>query len=117
MAGRDRGFSTKVRAAINLDVVKGYREAMQGFAGMRNLDLWYARLDVDSLINDFQAAMSPEAIARMEKNLARARTKDSLKAFSKLTQLVDGEPRIVSDPPLIVPIDELVPEGEKATTR
>jgi uncharacterized protein (DUF2252 family) len=116
VAGRDRGFSAKVRAAINLDVVKGYREAMVGFAGMRNLDLWYARLDIDSLIRDFQGAMTPEATARFEKNLERARTKDSLKAFSKLTHLVDGESRIMSDPPLIVPIDELVPEGDKATT-
>src|SRR5262249_30250346 len=54
---------------------------------------------------------------RFEKNLAKTRTKDSLKAFAKLTELVDGEPRIVSDPPLIVPLAELVPTIEEQHTR
>ena len=78
---------------------------------MRNLDLWYARLDVEALIKDIESSLSPVALARMERNVAKARTKDSLKAFSKLTHLVDGEPRIISDPPLIVPIDELARRG------
>ena len=43
----------------------------------------------------------------MEKNLAKTRTKDSLRAFTKLTTIVDGEPRIISDPPLIVPVEDL----------
>ncbi len=107
IAGRDRGFSAKVRAPINLDVVRGYREAMQGFAGMRNLDLWYARLDIEKLIAGFQSKMAPAEVERMERNLEKARTKDSLKAFAKLTRMVDGEARIVADPPLIVPILDL----------
>ena len=48
--------------------------------------------------------MSAKAVKRFERNVAKARTKDSLAAFTKLTQIVDGEPRIVSDPPLIVPV-------------
>jgi hypothetical protein len=117
VAGRDRGFNPKVRNAINLEVVKGYRLAMQGFAAMRNLDIWYARLDIEALMRDVEASLSPEAIARMKDNVAKARTKDSLKAFSKLTRLVDGEPRFVSDPPLIVRIDELLAEGEASVTK
>ena len=111
VAGRDRGFSPKVRASINRDAARGYREAMAGFAAMRNLDVWYARLDVDELVKDIQSRMSSTEVARMDQNLAKARTKDSLKAFAKLTTMVDGEPRIASDPPLIVPIDELVAQG------
>ena len=61
-----------------------YREAMQGFAAMRNLDLWYARLDVDARIKEIRSKLDAEAVARMEKNVEKARTKDSLKAFSKL---------------------------------
>jgi uncharacterized protein (DUF2252 family) len=117
VAGRDRGFSPKVRAGINTEVVRGYREAMAGFAAMRNLDIWYARLDIDARIKEIRGKMDPEAVARMDKNVEKARTKDSLKAFSKLVTLVDGEPRITSDPPLIVPIDELVPPGHLMTTR
>ena len=43
--------------------------------------------------------------------MAKARTQDSLQAFEKLTDVVDGQPPIISDPPLIVPIDELLPAG------
>ncbi len=117
VAGRDRGFNPKLRAGINAEVVKSYREAVQGFAAMRNLDVWYARLDIDARIKEIRSKLDPEAVARMEKNVAKARTKDSLKAFSKLVTLVDGEPRITSDPPLIVPIDELVPAGSLMTTK
>ena len=85
VAGRDRGFAPKVRASINHDVVRGYREAIAGFAEMRNLDVWYARLDIEQLVKDIQSRMSPTALARMEQNLEKARTKDSLKAFAKLT--------------------------------
>ncbi len=111
VAGRDRGFNPKVRNAINLEVTKGYRLALQGFAAMRNLDVWYARLDIESLMKDIESSLSPEAVARMKGNVAKARAKDSIKAFAKLTHLVDGEPKIISDPPLIVPVDELVAEG------
>ena len=117
VAGRDRGFNPKARAGINTEVVKSYREAMAGFGAMRNLDLWYARLDVDARIKEIRSRLDPVALERMEKNVEKARTKDSLKAFSKLTHLVDGEPRITSDPPLIVPIDELAPEGSAIRTQ
>ena len=115
IAGRDRGFASKVRASINRDVARGYREAIAGFAGMRNLDVWYARLDIEQLVKDIQSRMSPVALERMEQNIEKARTKDSLKAFAKLTHLVDGEARITSDPPLIVPIDELIAGGSPAS--
>jgi hypothetical protein len=81
---------------------------MRDFAAMSNLDLWYARIDVDEL-----AALAAQSGRRrmrtqFERNVAKARSKDSLKAFTKLTTVIDGEPRIASDAPLIVPIEELV---------
>jgi uncharacterized protein (DUF2252 family) len=108
VAGRDRGFSPKERAACNLTLAKSYRESMREASTMRNLDLWYSRIDVDELVNQF-AQTKPTAAQRKraEKNLEHARTKDSLKAFGKLTTIVDGQRRIVADPPLIVPVDEL----------
>jgi uncharacterized protein (DUF2252 family) len=112
VAGRDRGFDAKQRYAINLSVVRAYREAMRSFAVMRTMDLWYTRLDVD----DFAASMAREVSAkerkRFERSVAKARTKDSMRAFAKLTELVDGEPRFVSDPPLIMPIEDTVPPEE-----
>ena len=81
---------------------------MRTFAGMSNLDVWYAHLDVDRLLEEMRGQLDASQAARTEAMLAKARTKDSMRAFSKLTHIVDGEPRIISDPPLIVPIEELV---------
>jgi uncharacterized protein (DUF2252 family) len=107
VAGRDRGFDAKTRAKINVAVSAAYREAMTEYAGMHNLDVWYDRIDVERVAASFRAAASAEQRKRLDKNLAKSRTKDSLAAFGKLTELVDGEPRIVSNPPLVVPIEEL----------
>ena len=112
VAGRDRGFDAKDRARINAAVVRAYRESMQSFAAMRNLDVWYTRIDIEELTRDFAARASREQRKRMERNLAKTRAKDSMKAFGKLTEVVDGQRRIVSDPPLIVRIDDLVEAGE-----
>jgi len=112
VAGRDRGFSEDERAKVNTMVGQSYRTAMRELASMKTLDLWYARHEVDELIARYSGTVSAEQRKRAERNLERARTKDSLKAFGKLTRMVDGRPRIVGDPPLIVPLDELVPPDQ-----
>jgi uncharacterized protein (DUF2252 family) len=114
IAGRDRNFTPKVRARINTAVGRSYRESMRQFASMTNMELWYARMDAEQLARDLAGRLKSTGRKRMEKELDRARTKDSLKAFAKLTNVVDGEPRIVSDPPLIVPVRELVEPGSDA---
>jgi uncharacterized protein (DUF2252 family) len=115
VAGRHRGFSGKERARISAAVVRSYRESMHSFASMRNMDLWYVRADLEELAREFAAGATGRQRRRMEKNVARARGKTSLKAFDKLTRLVDGERQIVSDPPLVVPIRELVEPEREAT--
>jgi len=112
VAGRDRGFDARRRAAINLTVTRGYREAMREFAAMRNIDLWYARLDVEDIEARWAGRATAKQRKQFQRNVAKARTKDSLRGLGKLTHLVDGEPRIVSDPPLIVPIEETVSPAE-----
>jgi hypothetical protein len=115
VAGRERGFGAKTRARINASVGRFYRDSMHTFAAMPTMDLWYARIDVESDIRTLWSRPSAKQKKRFKQNVAHARTKDSLKAFAKLTRTVDGEPRIVSDPPLIVPIDELGPfPGEES---
>jgi uncharacterized protein (DUF2252 family) len=112
VAGRDRGFDAKTRAAINETVSRAYREAMREFAAMRNLDVWYARIDIDGPVAQFRAQATAAEKKRLDRNLAKTRTKDSLRALDKLTALVDGERRIVSEPPLIVPVGEVAAAGE-----
>ena len=107
VAGRDRGFDDRRRRAINLRVGRSYREALASFASMRTMDLWYSRVDIEDIVARFSSEVRGKVVKRAERNVAKARTKDSLSAFKKLTRVVDGEPRIVSDPPLIVPVSEL----------
>ena len=114
VAGRDRGFSGKQRKQVNLAVARSYREAMRDFARMRALDLWYARLDVEDVAREWSSQASSKQVKRFDRNLAKARSKDSMRAFDRLTRLDDGEPRIISDPPLIVPIEELVSAEQRA---
>jgi uncharacterized protein (DUF2252 family) len=107
IAARDRGFDDKTRRSSVLASVRAYREAMRSFAAMGNLALWYTRLDVAQLADGLDAEKHKRQVKSIKKVAAKARTKDSLKAFAKLTHEVDGEPRILSDPPLLVPIEEL----------
>jgi uncharacterized protein (DUF2252 family) len=110
VAGREIGFPESDRRAIVLATVRAYREAMAAFASMRNLEVWYAQMPVEQAFREFTAGVDRKRLKKAEADVAKFRTKDSIHAFDKLTRLVDGEPRIISDPPLIVPIDELTPD-------
>jgi uncharacterized protein (DUF2252 family) len=112
VAGRDRGFDARERRATNLSVTRAYRDAMTTFAGMRTMDLWYSRLDVDEVAERWAGEVTAKQRKRFARNVAKARAKDSMRAFAKLTHVVDGELRIASDPPLIVPIEDTVPPAE-----
>jgi uncharacterized protein (DUF2252 family) len=108
LAGRDNGFSKSARSDIVLTTVRAYREAMQSFAALRHLDVWYASLDIEQILDQSRSQVGRQRLNVTERNLARARTKDSLQAYEKLTHEVGGRRRIISDPPLIVPMDEFV---------
>ncbi len=109
IAGRDRGFSVKERRRVNLTVGRTYRESMMEFAASRNLDVWYQRLDVDAVLARFSSQISPLSRRRAEKTIARARLADSMRALDKLTTLVNSQRRIISDPPVLIPLDEMLP--------
>jgi len=113
IAARSNNFAVKEQDKIVLDTVAAYRTAMTGFAAMNNLDVWYAHLDIESALAEFGSQFKAKAVKKTEKELAKARTKDSMTAFSKLTHVVDGEARIIAEPPLIVPIDDLVQGSER----
>jgi hypothetical protein len=88
---------------------------MRGFAAMTNLDVWYARTDVEQLRADLDSQLTVRQRKRLDEGIAKARTRDSMREVAKLTRVVDGQPRIISDPPLLVPIAELLPvEADRA---
>jgi hypothetical protein len=115
VAGRNNGFSDAERREVITASIGEYRTAMREFASMRNLDVWYSRIQIREGLPGLQALLSKKSLKEAERLVEKARTKDSIQAFDKLTHDVDGEPRIVSDPPLIVPIEELL-TAEQTTT-
>jgi uncharacterized protein (DUF2252 family) len=113
IAAQYNGFPVKDQDQVVLDTVEAYRTAMASFAGMRNLDVWYTHLDIEDTVARLGSQFTPKQVKRTEKTLAKARTRDSMSAFSKLTTKVDGQARIVAEPPLIVPIHELAEGRER----
>jgi uncharacterized protein (DUF2252 family) len=117
IAGRDRGFAAADRASIVLASVRGYRERIRATAEMSALDAWYDHVEVRGLADWIAAEgsglLSKQDLKGITKNVAKARTRDSMRAFGRLTHDVDGERRIIADPPLIVPIEDLTLPGTK----
>jgi uncharacterized protein (DUF2252 family) len=113
IAAQDNGYPAKDQDRVVLGAVAEYHAAMARFASMSNLDVWYAHLDIESVLGEFGSQLKAKSVRRTEKALAKARTKDSMSAYSKLARVVDGEARIVADPPLIVPVDDLADGDER----
>jgi uncharacterized protein (DUF2252 family) len=109
VAARESGFGGKDRRQIVAATVARYRRAMRDFAQMKDLDVWYAHADMDELRAQFDSQLKKRQRKLVSKGLAKARTRDSMQEVAKLTRMVDGKPRIISEPPLIVPIDDLLP--------
>ena len=115
VAGRDNEFSAKQCRDMTLTAVRSYREAIRDFAAQPMMAVWYARLDVDDVLSQYWGTLSSKEQKRRKAQLktakgtiAKAHTRDSMQAIGKLTTVVDGQRRIVSSPPLIVPLSELV---------
>ena len=108
VAARENGFASKRRGALVRQVVREYREAIRRFAGMKMLDVWYARASLSDLQELLRSQATRSEISRFDETVAKGRRKDSARAFEKLAVQVNGGARIVADPPLIVPVEDLV---------
>jgi uncharacterized protein (DUF2252 family) len=107
VAARDNGFPARDRREVVVRATRAYRAAMRAFAEMRNLDVWYARLEIEAQVTSLRRLATKQMQRSAARQLDKARTRDSLQAFSKLATVARGEPRIVADPPLIEPIENL----------
>ncbi len=118
VAGRDRGFAPADRRDVVLACVREYRERMREAARMGTLEAWYDHLEVEGLMEQVRAEVRGRRLSRAElraaeRDVAKARTRDSVRVFAKRTERVGGELRIRADPPLIVPLEELIrPDSE-----
>ncbi|MFB0834578.1 DUF2252 domain-containing protein [Arthrobacter halodurans] len=117
IAARNNAFTHDETRDVTLAAVRAYREAMAVFAQMRTLDIWYARLSAEQLMEALDLAVASQKGKALKKarsaaitareNVAKAHTRDSLQALSKLAERVDGKYRIVSQPPIVIPLREL----------
>ena len=107
VAGRGSGFTAKKRRGVALATAAAYRTAMREFAAMSILDVWYSRFDVEDALARLKSDLPKKAVRQTKAQIAKARTRDSTQALAKLTTVKDGRRRIISDPPLVVPIEEL----------
>lgn len=113
ICGRDNGFSEKQRRAAVLSCVEGYRGSMAKFAEMGHLDVWYSHFDVDTLRIKMSSSIDSKIAKAADKALAKAKGKNSARAIRKLTEVVDGQLRIISDPPVIFPMRDLVAKSQR----
>lgn len=111
VAGRQNGFTRKQRDRIAFVAAGAYRTAMRDFAARTNLEVWYAQLDVQTVLDQWRSILPPTQVKRTEAALRKARTRDSLHALDKLSEVVDGHRRIIAAPPTVVPIEELMPSA------
>lgn len=109
IAARDNGFRPKDEDRVVLETVEQYRIAMAEFAATGNLEVWYAHMELEELLQRYGSQVRAKQIKRTKAAIAKARTKDSMSVLSKLTRTVDGVSRIVDQPPLIVPAEEFYP--------
>jgi len=114
--GRERGFDPADRRAIVLACVGEYRLVMRQTAGMRTLGAWYDLVDADQVLAFVRAEVSEKRLRKkeakeVERDIAKARTRDHARLLARRTDEIDGELRIVADPPLILPLADLMPEA------
>ena len=114
VAGRDNEFSRKECRKIALAGMESYRTAMRAFAAQPILTVWYAHLNIEEALAEYESALTERQLKKQkaglksaQSGLAKAHARDSLQAVGKLTSMVGGRRRIVSDPPLVVPMDQL----------
>ena len=109
ISARENGIGKRGRTAIVRAAAARYRLAMREFAGQTNLQVFYARADLDDMRDRFAGRLSTVQRSRLEKGVEKARTRDSMQALDKLCRVVDGRPQIVADPPIVIPLSSLLP--------
>jgi len=107
VAGHVNGFGAKACRAITTTVATKYRKTMRSLARQTRMQVWYSHLDVEKVVAAHRSEIRPKRFKALQAMLAEACTRDSLQAMRQLTRVVDGHRRIISDPPTLVPVEEL----------
>ncbi|KQY46175.1 hypothetical protein ASD18_01475 [Cellulomonas sp. Root137] len=108
VAARSIGVDDRARRKILTEVAKTYRTAIRDLADKGNLEVWYARIDIDDFLREHRDDLGKAQVRRTESTVKKARTHDHLRAVGKLTEIVDGRRRFRSDPPLVTSLEEML---------
>ena len=108
IAARDREYGDRKRRDIVLATARAYRRAMRGFASARLLDVWYSRITLADIRDSLGSSARSKDLSAFDRQVDKAMHKDSARATSKLTEVIGGRPRFRSDPPLLVPVSDLM---------
>jgi uncharacterized protein (DUF2252 family) len=107
IAARENGHRPGEQEQAALATAAAYRKTMARFAEMDHLSVWYTHIDAEKTLEEFRSQLTPREVKSTRRSIAKARTRDSMSALSKLTEMVDGRRRIVDQTPLVIPIDRL----------
>ncbi len=116
--GRDRGFAPVDRRAIVMAGVREYRDRIRQAAGAGTLDAWYDHLEAGMLLKLVRQEVRVKRVGKREgrateEMVAKARTRDSTRVFARRADEIGGELRIVADPPVIIPIEDIIQPGSE----
>jgi uncharacterized protein (DUF2252 family) len=116
--GRDRGFAPADRRAVVMAGVAEYRDRMRQAAGMGGLNAWYDHLEAGMLLNLVRKEVRVKRVSKkearvFERDIKKAHSRDSTRVFARRADEVEGELRIVADPPIIIPIEDLIKPGSE----
>ena len=111
VAGRNNGFTAKQRRKVAVSAAGTYRTAMRDFAKQTTLEVWYTQLDIAALLKSRRKMLAPAQVANTKAAMKKARTRDSLQSLDKLSKVVNGNRRIIAAPPIVVPVEDLMPDA------
>lgn len=116
--GRHRGFSRSDRQAVVMEGVRAYRERMREAAESGTLQVWYDHLEAGRLLDEMRVEVDRGQLSEkehwaVERGVAKARTRDSMRVFTRRVGKVGDQLRIVADPPVTVPVEDLLEPGSE----
>jgi len=99
------GHTARQQETIALRAAREYRSSMARFAAQTRLEVWYATLNLDAVVQDLRGFFSDGARRKIDDVVRHAKGEDSLQAFAKVLVYGDHGPTIATDPPHFTGLD------------
>ena len=103
VAARDNRIGDKVAKGIAMECVRAYRERLRKLSKLSPLEVWYERLDAQSIID---RAPTAEIKKLREQVVERARARVGDYLYPKISSVVAGRRRLIDQPPILFHVDE-----------